>query len=157
MYRFQWIQYAWSYCGLFLLKDASCSQYILEIHFFFSFLKLYISPQSSEDWLWQANAAWHSSQSVGVIYIQCVYQKLCYNVTTGHNGSHIDRIVRRQIKSTCLPSCWIIMGSSFSGSSKLKKKKNPGYGIKERQLLVCLFSWVSIRLYSPIKGLPINF
>lgn len=43
----------------------------------------------------------------------------------------------------------------FSGSSKLKKK-NPGYGIKERQLLVCLFSWVSIRLYSPIKGLPIN-
>lgn len=122
MYRFQWIQYAWSYCGLFLLKDASCSQYILEIHFSFSFLKLYISPQSSEDWLWQANAAWHSSQSVGVIYIQCVYQKLCYNVTTGHNGSHIDPVVKRQIESTCLPSCWIIMGSSFSGSSKLKKK-----------------------------------
>lgn len=138
---------------LWVVSIERCKLFSIYIRnsFFFSFLKLYISPQSSEDWLWQANAAWHSSQSVGVIYIQCVYQKLCYNVTTGHNGSHIDPVVRRQIESTCL----LDHHGVFSGSSKLKKK-NPGYGIKERQLLVCLFSWVSIRLYSPIKGLPIN-
>lgn len=99
-------------------------QVVLNIYYkfiFFSFLKLYISPQSSEDWLWQANAAWHSSQSVGVIYIQCVYQKLCYNVTTGHNGSHIDPVVKRQIESTCLSSCWIIMGSSLDLPNWKKK------------------------------------
>lgn len=108
---------------LWVVSIERCKLFSIYIRnsFFFSFLKLYISPQSSEDWLWQANAAWHSSQSVGVIYIQCVYQKLCYNVTTGHNGSHIDRVVRRQIESTCLPSCWIIMGSSLD-LPNLKKK-----------------------------------
>lgn len=71
----------------------------------------FTSVITHQNWLWQANTAWHSSQSDGVyIYI---YQKLCYNVTTGHNGSHIDPVVWRQIESTCLPSCWIIMGSSL--------------------------------------------
>lgn len=153
MYRLQWIQYAWSYCELFLLKDASCSQYLLEIHFFFLFKTLHFTSVIRRLIMTSyGNAAWHSSQSVWVYTVYISETLLQCN----------NRAQWIPYWSWCKKTNWkhlftILLDHHgvFSGSSKLKKK-NPGYGIKERQLLVCLFSWVYIRLYSPIKGLPIN-
>lgn len=140
---------------LWVVSIERCKLFSIYIRnsFFFSFLKLYISPQSSEDWLWQVNAAWHSSQSVWVYTVYISKTLLQCN----------NRAQWIPYWSCCKKTNWkhlftILLDHHgvFSGSSKLKKKKNPGYGIKERQLLVCLFSWVSKCLYSSIKGPPIN-
>lgn len=106
---------------LWVVSIERCKLFSIFIRnsFFFSFLKLYISPQSSEDWLWQANAAWHSSQSVWVYTVYISETLLQCN----------NRAQWIPYWSCCKKTNWkhlfIILldhHGVFSGSSKLKKK-----------------------------------
>lgn len=102
------------------------------IEFLFYIFQNFTFHPSHQNWLWQAHAAWHSSQSVGVYISKTLLQ--CNN-----------RAQWIPYWSCCKKTNWKHLFTIsldhhvvFSGSPKFKKIKSRVWH-KQRQLLVCVF------------------